>query len=79
MFDYHPEVETNTTAIRLTVGAKTDFIKVTVTELLVIIYISIYLTDEVREVNCILLANLIISNILHYMFFVFFFFVFRFW
>ncbi len=51
MFDYHPEAETNTTAIRITVGTKTDFIKVTVTELLVIIYISIYLTDEIREVR----------------------------
>jgi hypothetical protein len=50
MFDYHPVVETSTTAIRITVAGKTDFIKVTVTELMVIIFVSIYFTDEIREV-----------------------------
>lgn len=52
LFDYYPDKEVNTTVIRITIGGKIDFIKVTVTELIVIIFVFIYLTDEIREVFC---------------------------
>jgi hypothetical protein len=35
----------------ITVGKKDDFIKVTITELLIIICVSVYLVGEVREVK----------------------------
>ncbi|CAF0775680.1 unnamed protein product [Brachionus calyciflorus] len=49
LFDYYPDKEVVSTVIRITVYNKTDFIKVTATELVVIICVFIYLTDEIRE------------------------------
>lgn len=51
LFDYYPDVESRSTIIRITVYEKKDFIKVTATELVVIICVIIYLTDEIREVK----------------------------
>lgn len=52
LFDYHPDQERITTVIRITVKDKTDFVKVTVTELIVIICVIIHLIEEIREVIC---------------------------
>jgi hypothetical protein len=50
LFDYYPEEETSSTVIRIPVKDKPDFIKVTATELVVIICVLIFQLDEIREV-----------------------------
>ena len=50
LFDYHPEQESKTTVIRFYVAGKPDFVKVTITELLIIICINVFLFGEIREV-----------------------------
>ena len=45
LFDYYPDQVVKSTVIN------TEHIKVTITELLVIIIVFIYLVDEIREVN----------------------------
>ncbi len=60
LFDYHPEVKTSSTVIMITVGNKNDFIKVTITELLIIICVSVYLVGEVREVKLVSIHTLLI-------------------
>lgn len=49
LFDYQPETNVQSTVIRIPIQGKPDFIKVTITELLIIIFVGIYLIDEVRE------------------------------
>ena len=43
----------------ITVGNKNDFIKVTITELLIIICVSVYLVGEVREVKLVSIHTLL--------------------
>jgi len=51
LFDYQPEKESITTVIRIPVKNKPITIKVTITELLLIIFVFIYQLDQIREVN----------------------------
>lgn len=51
LFDYHPEKESKSTVIRIPVKNKPIFIKVTITELLLIIFVFIYQLDQIREVK----------------------------
>jgi len=44
----------------ITVGNKNDFIKVTITELLIIICVSVYLVGEVREVKLVSIHTFLI-------------------
>ena len=50
LFDYYPEKETSSTIIKIPVKDKPDFIKVTATELAVIICVLVFQLDEIREV-----------------------------
>ena len=50
LFDYYPDKEMPTTAIRIPVGSDPAMIKVTVTELIVIICVFIFQLGQIRQV-----------------------------
>ena len=49
LFDYRPEQESSSTVIRITIGDKIDWIKVTICELLIILCVLIFQIDEIRS------------------------------
>ena len=51
LFDYYPDIEASSTIIRIPIGSTAETIKVTVTELIVIICVLIYHLGELREVE----------------------------
>lgn len=61
LFDYWPENESITTAIKSPIGKTNDIMYMTITELIIIICVIIYNLGEIREVVLFLNFGILIS------------------